>query len=278
MPEKRPYLNLLDECFPGIKANIERCDTLGFPWQSKAFVKEEKGEVVSHVGVMEYPILIEGKLHKVGALHAICTKKTHRRRGLASGLIQEALRWTEKLYEFVILFTEIPSFYERLSFHTIQEHRFRLACRHAKGTQTLTPVIFPRDNALLLRCFEQRAPISDLLWVKDNGDIASFNALFSTYPTYWSMHYSPEIDGILSFALKDKELHLFDLVAREPPALDLILNHLPVPIDEIFFYFSPDRLTKKAVPEPHVYEKSHFMAHGKWPNVKPFMISPLSRC
>lgn len=269
---------MLDECFPGIKTNIERCDTLGFPWQSKAFVKEEKGEIVSHVGVMEYPMLIDGELHKVGALHAICTKKTHRKRGLASELIREALRWTEKRYAFVVLFTEIPSFYERLSFRTIQEHRFRLPSCHDKGAQTLTPLAFPNDNALLLRCFKERAPVSDRAWVQDNGDIACFNALFATYPTYWSLHYSSKIDGILSFKLQGKTLHLFDVVAQEIPTIDLILDHLPTPIDEVYFYFSPDRLTKKVVPEPHVYEKSHFMVHGNWPNVKPFMISPLSRC
>ncbi len=278
MLEKDSYLNLLEECFPGIKTNMQRCDSLGFPWQSKAIVKDENGQIVSHVGVLDYPILIKDKLHKVGALHAICTKKGHRNRGLASELIQEALRWAEKHYEFVILFTEIPSFYEKLSFRTIPEHRFRLPYRHAKGSRSLTSLVFPRDNSLILRSFRERTPLSSLLWMKDNGDIACFNALFATFPTYWSLHYSPSIDGILSFSLKDKTLHLFDLVAKEMPPLDLILDHLPEEIEEIYFYFSPDRLTKEAISEPYVYEKSCFMVRGNWPYMIPFMISPLSRC
>ena len=123
---KENFFNLLDESFPGIKANILRCEGLGFPWNSTPYFKEENGEILSHVGFLEYPIAIDGKVHKAAALHAICTKKSFRGRGLASEFIREALSWAEKQYEFVILFTEIPKFYEKLSFQCIQEYRFHL--------------------------------------------------------------------------------------------------------------------------------------------------------
>lgn len=34
MTEKNGFFNLLEESFPGIKANIGRCEALGFPWIS----------------------------------------------------------------------------------------------------------------------------------------------------------------------------------------------------------------------------------------------------
>lgn len=272
------YLNLLEESFPGIKANIIRCETLGFPWGSKLFFKEDGKETVSHVAFLEYPMLIEGHWRKAGALHAICTKATHRGQGLASELIREALKWAKNQYEFVILFTEIPQFYEKLSFQYIQEYRFHLASKRPKGTQPLRPITFPKDNPLFLRCFHSRVPVSNHLWVKDHGIIASFNTLFATYPTYWSLHYSPAIDGIISYQLEGKTLHLFDIIASKIPSLDLILDHLPGAIDEIYFYFSPDCLTDAASAEPYLYDKGYLMTHGNWPKVKPFMISPLSRC
>jgi len=278
MLEKKSYLNLLEESFPGIKANIARCETLGFPWSSKPFLKEEKGEILSHVGFLEYPMLSEGKWYNAGALHAICTKDTHRGQGLARELIQEALQWAKNRYEFVILFTEIPKFYEKLSFHYIQEYRFRLACRCPKGSQSLKPVIFPEDNALFLQIFFSRTPISDHLWVKDNGAISSFNTLFGTFPIYWSLYYSSSINGFISFLLNDKTLHLFDIIASTIPSLDLILDHLPTEIEEIYFYFSPDRLSHATTAEPYLYDNGHFMVHGNWLTLKPFMISPLSRC
>lgn len=275
---EKNYLNLLEDSFPGMKINIERCETLGFRWESRPFLKEEKGEIVSHVGLLDYPIFIEGQNYRAAALHAICTKDTHRGKGLASELIQEALAWAKDFYEFVVLFSEIPNFYEKLSFHYIQESRFYFACRRSKGSQSLRPLIFPKDNALFRESFRERVPITNHLWNKDNGGIASFNTLFATYPVYWSLYYSPSINGILSFLVKDKMLHLFDIIAHKIPSLDLILDHLPSGIEGIYFYFSPDCLTNAAVYEPYLYDKGHLMISGNWPKVKPFMISPLSRC
>ena len=127
MNDKESYLNLLEESFPGIKANIIRCEGLGFSFPSKPFLKEENGEILSHVGFLEYPMLIEGRQHKAAALHAICTKATHRGRGFASELIQEALQYARENYEFVILFTKLPNFYEKFSFQRMQEYRFQIS-------------------------------------------------------------------------------------------------------------------------------------------------------
>ncbi len=276
---KNSYLELLEESFPGIKNNILRYKALGFPWApGKLFLKENKDETLCHAGFFECPILIEGKWHKMGALHAICTKASHRRQGLATQVIQEALDWAKTRYDTTFLFTGIPDFYERLSFRYIQEHRFHLPGLHPKGTRGLRPVIAPRDNNLFLRCFRDREPLSNHVWIKDNGAIAAFNALFATYPTYWSLYYCPAINGFISYLLEGKTFHLLDIVASKIPSLDGILSHLPAAIDEIYFYFPPDRLTDKAIPEPYLYDNGHLMVHGTWPCTTPFMISPLSRC
>lgn len=83
---------------------------------------------------------------------------------------------------------------------------------------------------------------------------------------------------MISYEIKGKTLHLFDVIAEEIPSLELILEHMPTAIEEIYFYFSPDRLTNKAIPEPYLYDKGHLLVHGNWPKVPPFMISPFSRC
>lgn len=272
-------LELLEESYPSIGKNIERCKALGFFWSpSKLFVEEQNGEALSHAGFFECPILIEGKWHTMGALHAICTKASHRGQGLATRVIQKALEWAKSRCDMVILFTEIPTFYERLSFRCIQEHRFHLAGAHPKGTLPLRAVVAPQDNALFCRCFSEREPVSNNLWINDTGAIASFNTLFATYPSYWSLYYSEAFDGFISYFLEDKTLHLLDVVAKKMPSLDVLLNHLPTNITEIYFYFSPDKLTDKATAEPYLYDKGHLMVHGTWPHVHPFMIAPLSRC
>lgn len=276
---EKNYIELLEESFPGIKNNIMRCSALGFSWEaSKLFIKEEKGEALSHVALLECPTLIEGQWLQIGALHGICTQVAHRRHGYATGLIEEALEWAKGRCQAVLLFTDIPAFYERLSFCTVQESRFHLSHPFPKGSQLLRPLVAPQDNDLFLRCYKEREPISNRLWIKDNGLIASFNALFAAYPTYWSLHYSSTIDGLISYQLIDKTLHLFDVVARQMPSLDLILEHLPAEIEEIYFYFSPDRLTNEAKEEPYLYDNGHLMVYGSWQLTSSFMIPPLSRC
>ncbi len=86
------------------------------------------------------------------------------------------------------------------------------------------------------------------------------------------------IDGLLSFEVENQTLHLFDVVAKKIPSLELILDHFQTPIKDIYFYFSPDRLTQNAMPKPYLYDNGYLMVHGAMPTVTPFMIAPLSRC
>lgn len=278
MPQES-YLELLEESFPGLKSNIIRCAALGFPWtDSKLFLKENTLETLAHVSLLECPTLIEGKWYTMGAIHAVCTKASHCGQGLATDLIREALKWAQERCAMTALITEIPAFYERLSFHCIQEYRFHLPISRPKGTLSLRPIVAPHDNDLFLHCFREREPLSNRVWIQDKGAISAFNTLFDTYPTYWSLYYSSAFHGFISYRLEDKVLHLLDVVASKMPSLEEILSHLPSAIEAIYFYFSPDRFTDKAIPEPYLYDKGHFMVHGRWPYADPFMIPPLSRC
>ncbi len=263
--KKEAFLDLLDSSFPGMKANILRCEKLGFPWDSKPILKERKGEILSHVGLLDYPIAIQGRLYKIGALHAVCTKKTYRGQGFATDLIHEALNQAGSQYDFFVLYTEIPHFYERLSFEHLQEYRFHLPCKRSKGSRSLIPVASPQEDDLFKRCFLARVATSNVVWVKDLGFIAAFNALFSTYPAYWSLQYSPTLNGMISWEVKGKTLHLYDVIAGEMPSLDAILDHLPEDIEEVYFYFPPDLFTHAATPEPFLYDKGYFMVRGSCP-------------
>lgn len=274
------YLILLEESFPGIEKNIVRCELLGFRWgcDGRIFLKEENDKAICHVGYFESSALIDDNWYKIGAFHGICTKSSHRNQGYASQLILEALEWAEKRCSIVILFTEIPKFYTQLSFREVQEYRFYFPCKHMQGNQTIRQIRFPNDNDLFFRCFQERTPVSNHFWIKDKGAIASFNTLFATYPIFWSLYYSPVIDGLFSFVVQDQTLHLFDVIAKKIPSLELILDHIPSSIKEIYFYFSPDCFVQNAIAEPYLYDHGQLMIHGSIKSKNPFMIAPLSRC
>lgn len=267
--DMKDLLGPLMKTYPGYVPNIKRCIELGFPWKSRPLLKAVEGQIVSHAGLLDYPLWIDGKEHQAAALHAIYTHAPYRRRGYATELIQEAV----KTQDLVVLFTEIPSFYEKLGFKHVQEYRFRFTCKPTRGSQSLSEV----DKALFLRRYRERTPLSNKLWMKDDGSITAFNTLFATAPVFWSLSYSAPLDAILSFELKDKTLHLYDVVAKKMPSLENILDHFSG-IEEVYFYFSPDLLTPEAQPEPHLYDKGHLMVKGDLTQVNPFMIPPLSRC
>lgn len=269
-------INLLEESFPGIKANIKRCNDIGYSWESlsKPFVK---GDFFSHVGLINFPFFADGHLIKACALHAICTTQSQRGQGLASELIQEALLWAEKQFDVVLLFTEIPKFYEQFSFKHIQESRFCLKLDKKIPSRNLRQLVSPHDDALLRRLFRVRAPLSNRLHIEDYASIATFNALFATHPLYWSLHYSQDLDAIIAYHQEGTLLHLFDVIAETMPSLEDILNVIPS-TETLYFYFSPDRFTHSARPEACLYDKGHLMVRGPWPQSQPFMISPLSRC
>jgi predicted N-acetyltransferase YhbS len=148
-------LKLLDSCFPGLMANTQRCEQIGFSWQkiSRPFLKEDNGEIISHVGLLEYPLCINGKKLEIAALHAICTKASHRSRGIATELLKEALEWADQRHQATILFTEIPSFYEKFGFRTLQEHRFRLVKDFPKGSKIWQQLTYDQ-SALFYRLFK----------------------------------------------------------------------------------------------------------------------------
>ncbi len=271
---KKRVLQFLEGVFAGLGSGVERCEGQGFFWTSRPFIREERGEIVSHVGLLEYPVLVEGVRCRAAALHAVATRESHRGQGLASSLIEEAIEWARGRYDFLVLYTKIPAFYEPFSFARVEECRFRLECAREKGRQALEPL----EAAEVRRLFCEREMLSGQVWVEDRGEIAPLNALFEGFPHFWSFHYAPAIDAILSFVVKEKTVHLFDVIARKIPTLEMILDHLPCEIDEIYFYFSPERLTDEALPQPYSHYGDLLMVRGVWPEVKPFMVPPLSRC
>lgn len=117
----------------------------------------------------------------------------------------------------------------------IPEYRFHLPYKHRNGSKVLRQIQFPEDNDLFLQCFQEREPLSYRFWIKDNGATASFNTLFATYPTFWSLYYSPAMGGLLSFVVENQTLHLLDVIAKKIPSLELILDHLQAPIEDIYF-------------------------------------------
>jgi GNAT superfamily N-acetyltransferase len=162
----RQIFELLDLAFPelSLSAQERAARPLGCHWEeiSTPFVYWDGERPVSHVGVLEIPMVLEGREVRAGGVHAVCTHPDFRGRGLYKTLMSDVMRWCEGRYQTLVLTTSQPLLYEPFGFRVMPECRFRGVLPAAPAGQGMRKLDFgrARDVALLRRVLPDRAPVS----------------------------------------------------------------------------------------------------------------------
>jgi predicted N-acetyltransferase YhbS len=246
---KRQVFHLLETCFPGITQAEQESLALGHPWEraSTPFVYFHGELAITHVGLIELPLVVMGHTVRVGGIHAVGTRPEFRRRGYYRGVMTEVLEYCASRYDTLLLTTGQPALYEPFGFRILQEHIFVAACRAQGGTQGFRPLqaYALTDFHILRRLLDRLLPISPILGVAREKAVFSFNA--RKLPLY----YAADLDVIISFVFEGTQLTLFDIVGSQIPPLRAILQRFPQPIDHVTTYFSPDRLEADFRAVPH---------------------------
>jgi hypothetical protein len=284
---KRQVFHLLETCFPGITQAEQDSLALGHPWEkaSTPFVYFEGELAITHVGVLELPLVVMEHTMHVAGIHAVGTRPEFRRCGYYRQVMTEVLQYCAPHYDTVLLTTGQPALYEPFGFRVLPEHIFVTARSTHRGTQGFRPLQthVATDLQVLQRLLEVRAPVSPILGVVREKAVFSFNA--RKLPLY----YAADLDVIISFALAGTQLTLFDIVGSQIPTLGAILQRLPQPIDHVATYFSPDRLEADFRAVPHTLmdppealggEGADFlMVRGPFAaEDRPFMLPRSARC
>ena len=138
----------------------------GLHWDqvSTPFIMMKDGRLISHVGVLDLPLIVDGCDVLVGGIHAVCTHPDHRRQGYYRAVMEEALAWCDERYETLMLIASILELYEPFGFRVIPESRFVGSVRHVDQTPNLPELRQldlhrPDDLQLLHRLLDQRAPV-----------------------------------------------------------------------------------------------------------------------
>jgi predicted N-acetyltransferase YhbS len=268
---------LLDTGFPGISQHVSKAARLGLDWRrvSTPFVVFEGATAAAHAGLLELPMVLDGREQLVAGVHAVCTRPEHRGQGHFRRVMEAALDHAAARYRSVLLIGE-PGLYERFGFRWVREHVFRAPASPAKSAGRFRPLeIDSSDDVTLLdRLLAGRTAVSRLAGVVREKGVFQFNSL-SRLPAY-----SQELDAAVSMQLDNRTLKLFDVVAAAIPSLVDITARIPEPIDQVLIHFSPDRLRAEATPEPCVFEgDSYLMVKGPFPpEGRPFMLPPTARC
>jgi GNAT superfamily N-acetyltransferase len=271
--------NLLDVVFPGVPQVAQHARALGASWESVStpFVYLDGDRVISHVGVIEVPLVLHGQLVRIGSIHAVATYPDFRRHGYYGQLMQEILQYCEPRYETLILTTEHPEYFEPFGFRHVQEHLFTVKPREAGGRSgmRLMDMQDANDIALLHRLLETREPVSHVVGVVQEKAVFCFNE--GSRP----LHYIPDLDVVVCLEMEGTQLKLFDVVGPKVPSLSALLGQMSHPIEEVTICFSADRLGVEARVTPYIFDHdgpSYLMVRGPFaPENSPFTLPRSAR-
>ena len=270
--------SLLDLAFPGLPARKRAVEPFGLRWDevSTPFLLTEGDQPVTHVGVLEVPMVVAGRDTLVGGIHAVCTHPDHRRRGYYRLVMEEALAWCDERYATLMLLAGSPELYEPFGFRVVRESRFvgpvRRPARAPDGQRLRQLDLHqPDDLRCLHRLLDERAPVSRRLGVVREHGVFVFNQ--ATEP----MWYAEDLDAILCVEVKEATLCLYDLVATRIPTLQQVIDRIDSPIERVEVYFAPDQLDAPLSPEPHVVDgDSWLMVRGEFPHGQNDLMLPSS--
>lgn len=269
---------LLDTVFPGLSRSAERARTLGASWESVStpFIVVENGRVLSHVGLIELPLVLTGRRVKAGTVHAVATHADHRGKGLCRRVMEEALEHAAGRYETLVLTTEHPEYFEPFGFRRVREHAFTARCE-SKGRAGFRRLDTgsAADVRLLNRLLETREAVSEVAGVVGEKAVFCFNE--GGRP----LHYSEELDALICMEVVGNALALYDVVAPRVPCLADLLERLPPGIEAAEIYFSPDKLSVRAEAREQLLDHdgpSHLMVRGPFPpEGRPFTLPRSAR-
>lgn len=272
-------IELLGGIWTKLAGAVTRAQAMGADWceLSTPFVEYEGGRVVAHVGVLEIPTVIDERRATIAGIHAVCAHPEHRGRGHMRAAMQRALAFVDERFETAVLWANDPAIYGQFGFAVREESIFVGPARGgAEELQSLS-LDRPEDVAFLRERLARRRPVSPRLATCEPGTLALLDlALWNPGP---SLAYLAELDCIVAYAVRERFLDLYDVIADEIPPIDEISMQLGERIDTAVVYFSADSLAEPGLrPEPTVLIDS-LMVRGRWlSDPRSFAFSPLARC
>lgn len=275
--------DLLDEVFPGIRRRAEQLGRLGAVWEevSTPFVAFEGDVAISHVGVIDLPLMVDGTAVRAGTLHAVATRPTVRRRGFFRLVMEEVLRATEPRFDTLLLTTEHPEYFAPFGFECVAEHRFVLEVpgdlsspQRPNRVMRCVRLDDPADLAMVHRLLGRRTPVSHVVGVEKEVAIFLFNE------AHGELFYLDELDALLAMTRRGSHLVLHDVVCEQLPSLDVLLSTIGGPLSSVELRFAADRLAPEARPQPWLFEHdglSHLMVRGRPLSARPFSLPRSAR-
>lgn len=256
-------LSLVDECFPGIKSIADQGKLYNAYWDnvSTPFVYYINNELVGHIGLIPFKLVINNQEYTGAALHGVCVKEQFRRKGIFKELMNEALLYIQKNYNLSFLFADQANIYEPFGFKRIDEYDFWV--EDFNIPRCIDPVRkLDLDNKSDLQIMHdlllKRLPISNRFGIVKETVVFTLTALSS--PIY----FSDKNQFLISYNIKDDVLYVSDIVFTKHIDFLNIISCIPESYSKIILQFYPDNFEHlnfkpiKATPEDFIMVLDHF--------------------
>ena len=262
---------LLEQVFPGLEKAAAQMRAWEAVWEavSTPYLVYEGSRVVAHVGVIDLPLIVQGRRVRAGSVHAVATHPDRRRQGLYRRLMDEVLEAAPSRYDLLLLTTENPEYYEPFGFRYVPENRFEVDVAHQGHAGRLRPLdLADADDRLLLRrLVQQRTPVSRVVGIADAHQNDAGYTVFCFNEGFRTLLYAEELNVALALQVTGTQLDLFDVAGPALPSVEQLLSVIASPIDRIRFHFTPDRICPQARAIRHVPDyggPSYLMVRGRF--------------
>ncbi|EFQ2719464.1 GNAT family N-acetyltransferase, partial [Listeria monocytogenes] len=168
----------------------------------------------------------------------------YRGQGLAKNLLNHVIAKYEDQYDFLYLFANdtVLDFYPKFGFERIEESSFTVDACNLKKKASKLKKLNPdnkTDFQLISRIVSKRAPLSNILDVKESEDLLMFYVLIALKN---ELYYLEELDVIILMEQEGTDLYVLDILSTKKLDVVEVLSYLSTKkIETIHLLFTPEK-------------------------------------
>ncbi|EAE9142653.1 GNAT family N-acetyltransferase [Listeria monocytogenes] len=225
--------------------NFEEWFRSGF-WNDKyvCYSYIDNNEVISNVSINKMNLIYQGENYSALQIGTVMTHPNYRGQGLAKNLLNHVIAKYEDQYDFLYLFANdtVLDFYPKFGFERIEESSFTVDACNLKKKASKLKKLNPdnkTDFQLISRIVSKRAPLSNILDVKESEDLLMFYVLIALKN---ELYYLEELDVIVLMEQEGTDLYVLDILSTKKLDVVEVLSYLSTKKNEtIHLLFTPEK-------------------------------------
>lgn len=225
--------------------NFEEWFRSGF-WNDKyvCYSYIDNNEVISNVSINKMNLIYQGENYSALQIGTVMTHPNYRGQGLAKNLLNHVIAKYEDQYDFLYLFANdtVLDFYPKFGFERIEESSFTVDACNLKKKASKLKKLNPdnkTDFQLISRIVSERAPLSNILDVKESEDLLMFYVLIALKN---ELYYLEELDVIVLMEQEGTDLYVLDILSTKKLDVVEVLSYLSTKkIETIHLLFTPEK-------------------------------------